>query len=323
VDAGSGELLSSFGAGLFSMPHGLTTDAWGNLWVTDVGLHQVLKFSPSGELLLTLGEAFEPGSDERHFCKPTHVAVASDGSFFVADGYCNARILAYAPDGTLRGAWAAPRDTQPLNTPHALALDECADLLHVADRENGRVLTISGALLRPVSQWALAAAWALPADVGLPYGLTRAPGGDVFALAWARQTTGGAHLVRLSDARAESRGMAAPPAAAWPLPGVTTPHDLAFAPLPGGGPGFGLYVAETRPEAAPREQSPSRFSLGDVLPACVIWPAACDERAHGETEPALQAHGGREASILRRIEAYKRHRAAKVGPDEASKQGLA
>ena len=48
--------------------------------------HQVLKYSPKHELLLTLGEAFIPGHDEAHFCKPTSVAVASNGDFFVADG---------------------------------------------------------------------------------------------------------------------------------------------------------------------------------------------------------------------------------------------
>lgn len=36
---------------------------------------------------LVLGKAFEPGNDEAHFCKPTDVAVASNGAFFVADGY--------------------------------------------------------------------------------------------------------------------------------------------------------------------------------------------------------------------------------------------
>lgn len=43
----------------------------------------------------------EPGSDNEHFCKPTDVAVAASGDFFVADGYCNARIMKYTPDGKL------------------------------------------------------------------------------------------------------------------------------------------------------------------------------------------------------------------------------
>ncbi len=71
------------------MPHGLTVDDGGNVWLTDVALHQVFKFPP-GETRpsMVLGEAFTSGEDTQHFCKPTDVAVESKtGNFFVADGY--------------------------------------------------------------------------------------------------------------------------------------------------------------------------------------------------------------------------------------------
>ena len=67
-------MLQSWGANLFYMPHGLTVDPEGNVWVTDVGLQQAFKFSPSGELLQSLGQQLEPGSAEDQFCKPTHVS---------------------------------------------------------------------------------------------------------------------------------------------------------------------------------------------------------------------------------------------------------
>ena len=67
-------MLQSWGADLFYMPHGLTVDPEGNIWVTDVGLQQALKFSPSGKLLQSLGQQLEPGSTEGQFCKPTHVS---------------------------------------------------------------------------------------------------------------------------------------------------------------------------------------------------------------------------------------------------------
>lgn len=55
---------------------------------------------------LTLGVALESGSDERHFCKPTDVAVVSaTGDFFVADGYCNARVLKFDRTGRLLKQW--------------------------------------------------------------------------------------------------------------------------------------------------------------------------------------------------------------------------
>lgn len=72
----------------FYLPHGLTVDNEGNIWITDVAMHQVFKFRPNSlsKPVLTLGVAFQPGTDHRHFCKPSDVAVATDGSFFVADG---------------------------------------------------------------------------------------------------------------------------------------------------------------------------------------------------------------------------------------------
>ncbi len=57
------------------MPHGLTVDFEGNVWVTDVGLHQAIKFDQQGNQLLALGKRLEPGSDSVHLCKPTHVSL--------------------------------------------------------------------------------------------------------------------------------------------------------------------------------------------------------------------------------------------------------
>lgn len=86
-----------------------------NLWVTDVAMHQVLKFPPllnsevnNTKPLLTLGNKFIPGSDLGSFCKPTAVAVLSSGEFFVSDGYCNSRIIKYSPDGNVILHWGRP-----------------------------------------------------------------------------------------------------------------------------------------------------------------------------------------------------------------------
>ena len=57
------------------MPHGLNVDFEGNVWVTDVGLHQAIKFDQQGNQLLVLGKRLEPGSDSAHLCKPTHVSL--------------------------------------------------------------------------------------------------------------------------------------------------------------------------------------------------------------------------------------------------------
>jgi peptidylamidoglycolate lyase len=104
-DGDTGTLLSSWGAGLFMMPHGLSVDADDNIWVTDVGSHQVHKLSADGEVLLTLGQSGEQGNDEFHFAQPTDVAFAKDGGVYVSDGYINARVIKFSKDGDFLFEW--------------------------------------------------------------------------------------------------------------------------------------------------------------------------------------------------------------------------
>ncbi|KAL0901180.1 hypothetical protein ABMA27_006489 [Loxostege sticticalis] len=139
----TGELVDKWGQNLFYMPHGITVDVEGNVWLTDVALHQVFKFTPDQRQkpALVLGEKFVPGNDEQHFCKPSAVAVMKSGEFFVADGYCNHRILKYSPSGEIILQWgkAHGNDQFVFNVPHALTLAEDRGLVCVADRERGRV----------------------------------------------------------------------------------------------------------------------------------------------------------------------------------------
>jgi peptidylamidoglycolate lyase len=155
VDTATGHVVEEHGANTFLMPHGLSIDKEDNVWLTDVGLHQVFKFAPGdfSKPLLTIGVAKEPGNDRRHLCKPTDVAVASNGDFFVADGYCNARILKYNAKGEVVAEFgSANSDSPPLDgefwTPHSLALIEDLDLLCVADRDNERIQCFSAGLGR-------------------------------------------------------------------------------------------------------------------------------------------------------------------------------
>lgn len=55
LDGPTGRLLAQWGAGRFLVPHGIAADADGNLWLTDVGLDRVFKFSPEGRELLSIG----------------------------------------------------------------------------------------------------------------------------------------------------------------------------------------------------------------------------------------------------------------------------
>jgi peptidylamidoglycolate lyase len=140
----TGEILKSWGADLFIMPHGLEVDKENNIWVTDVALHQVFKFSADGTLLLTLGEAKVSGNDDDHFYLPTDVAVTDDGSFYVSDGYGNSRVIKFSKDGKYLFEWGKFGDKQgEFNIPHGIDLDNEGNV-YVADRENNRIQKFDG-----------------------------------------------------------------------------------------------------------------------------------------------------------------------------------
>lgn len=108
INTQSKEILHKWGKDLFYMPHGLTLDKKDFLWLTDVALHQVFKFPRHGSLKpsLTLGIRFKPGNTKDTFCKPTSVAVDSrNDDIYVADGYCNSRIVRFSSDGRYLNQW--------------------------------------------------------------------------------------------------------------------------------------------------------------------------------------------------------------------------
>ena len=69
----NGKIMKSWGKNMFYMPHGISVDPQGNVWLTDVALHQVFRFKRDqyDKPDLVLGERFVPGNDDKHFCKPT------------------------------------------------------------------------------------------------------------------------------------------------------------------------------------------------------------------------------------------------------------
>jgi peptidylamidoglycolate lyase len=135
----SGRLLGRWGAHQFAMPHGLTVDREDNLWLTDIALHQVFKFSHDGVPLLTLGTRGISGSDSAHFDGPTDVAIGADGSIYVADGYGNSRVVQFSATGGFIREWGR-KGSGPgeFSNPHSIAIDPMGRL-YVADRGNARV----------------------------------------------------------------------------------------------------------------------------------------------------------------------------------------
>ena len=139
-----GNVLKTWGDGLFVFPHGIRVDRNGYLWLTDArardGIgHQVFKYSRDGKLLMTLGKAGVAGEGTDTFDGPTDVAVASNGDVFVSDGHGNNRIVKFSKDGKFIKAWGK-KGTAPgeFDLPHTLFFDKRGRLL-VGDRSNKRI----------------------------------------------------------------------------------------------------------------------------------------------------------------------------------------
>jgi DNA-binding beta-propeller fold protein YncE len=141
-----GNFLRSFGEGLFKRAHGLHIDADDNLYCTDDGDHTVRKCTSEGKVLLTIGLPGEPKPfmSGEPFNRCTHTALSPSGEIYVSDGYGNARVHKYTPDGRLLMSWGEPgSDPGQFNIVHNIATD--ADgYVYVADRENHRVQVFDG-----------------------------------------------------------------------------------------------------------------------------------------------------------------------------------
>jgi DNA-binding beta-propeller fold protein YncE len=136
-----GNFLRSWGEGTFPRAHGLHIDAEDNLYLTDDGGHFVRKCTPEGKVLLELGVPGQPAPfmSGKPFHRCTHTALSPQGEIYVSDGYGNARVHKYSPDGKLLFSWGEPgSDPGQFNVAHNIATDD-EGWVYVADRENHRV----------------------------------------------------------------------------------------------------------------------------------------------------------------------------------------
>ncbi len=151
-----GRFLTSWAEGLFVRAHGIFIGPDDAVYCTDDLDQTVRKFTPEGRLLLTLGTRGQAsdtginGIDYRTiqragppFHRPTNLALAADGSMYVTDGYGNARVHKFAPDGRLLFSWGEPGSGPgQFNLPHGIAVDR-EGRVYVADRENSRIQVFS------------------------------------------------------------------------------------------------------------------------------------------------------------------------------------
>jgi len=151
-----GNLLTSFGKGMFFLPHGIHVDRDGNIWATDAGGpnaeavannpqargigHRVIKFTPDGRELMIIGTGGVAGDPPNHLTAPTAVVTAANGDIFIAEGHSGAnRISKFRADGTFLMSWGSD-GTGPgqFRLPHDIGMDSQGRVF-VADRSNYRI----------------------------------------------------------------------------------------------------------------------------------------------------------------------------------------
>jgi DNA-binding beta-propeller fold protein YncE len=157
----AGKFLRSWGDGTVKTAHGLRLDHEGNVWTTDLGTHQVIKYNPNGKVLLTLGTRNKAGDTPDRFNKPADVAVSPAGDIYVADGYGNSRVVKFSRDGKFVKAWGKKgKGPGEFHLVHAIVLDG-KGRVYVGDRENNRI-QVFDADGRFLEQWR---------ECGAPFGL--------------------------------------------------------------------------------------------------------------------------------------------------------
>ena len=134
-----GTVARSWGDGVFVRPHGLKFDGQGNLWAVDDQGHMVVKMDAQGRVRMVLGRKNTKGETNDTFNRPTDIAFAPNGDFYVSDGYGNSRVVKFTRDGKFVKTWGkkgeAPGD---FNLPHGIAVDK-RGRVYVGDRDNRRM----------------------------------------------------------------------------------------------------------------------------------------------------------------------------------------
>ena len=148
-----GNFLRSWGKGVFTQrTHGIAVGPDDMVYCVDDGDHTVRKFTPEGKELMVIGVSGKPsdsGYDGKNvssvqwgappFNRPTDAAIAPDGEIYVCDGYGNARVHRFTPEGKLIQSWGEP-GTGPgqFRLPHGIGISP-DDRVFVTDRENDRI----------------------------------------------------------------------------------------------------------------------------------------------------------------------------------------
>ena len=142
----AGNFIRAWGEGLFPRAHGIHLGPDDMLYCTDDGDHTLRKCTPEGKVLMTIGVSGQPApymsGEPFHRC--THTALSPNNEIYVSDGYGNACVHKYSPDGKLIKTWGESGSSAgQFNIVHNICCDP-EGWVYVADRENHRVQVFDG-----------------------------------------------------------------------------------------------------------------------------------------------------------------------------------
>jgi len=207
-----GEVVRSWGEGIFVRPHMVKCDEDDNIWAIDDLGHVFYLYSPEGEVLRSLGTKGVPGEDGSHFDKPTDITFGLDGGFYVSDGYGNKRVARFDEGLRFLGQWGSEGvERGKFVLPHAITVDE-AGLIYVADRNRWRV-QVYDSEGKQVEMWT---------HIGKPFGIVYARDGFLYLCDGTNsrvtkvETSG--RIVGFFGAPGSDEGQ------------ITTAHDISVAP---------------------------------------------------------------------------------------------
>ena len=161
----NGAFVKEWGIGLYGIEfaHQVRVDSQDNVWVVDEGTNMVIKFNPSGRVVMVLGRRPEPVAgatasqnaqnppalDRKYgFGRPTDVTWDPQGNIFVSDGYVNSRVVKFDKNGRFVGQFAGGERGEgqnQLNTPHSITADAQGNI-YVGDRGNRRIVVLNNDL---------------------------------------------------------------------------------------------------------------------------------------------------------------------------------
>ena len=114
------------------------------VYLADRDSHQVLKYTPDGEMLMALGSRHQPAL-QAPFNHPSDIAVAPTGEIYVSDGYGNSCVHRFTSEGQYIASFGTPGSGPgQFRVPHSIRVAKDGRV-YVCDRENNRVQVFSEA----------------------------------------------------------------------------------------------------------------------------------------------------------------------------------